>query len=350
MPSLSALCSIDNLNFNFPAARTNSPILLKAKNVSFGYTNPLFTDFSMEIEKEARLGIVGQNGKGKSTLLKLLLGDIHPTDGTITLTPGITIGYFGQSHIERLHMNNTVEDEIKAANSQLTLQQVRSICGKMMFTQGRAEKRIGVLSGGERSRVVLGKLLAKPCHMLLLDEPTNHLDVESMEAFMDALDEFEGAVVIVTHSELVLERLATELVVFRNDTQEHFLGTYPEFLEKGGWQDDEKGQGKKAQPSKDTKKLRADLINERSRALKPYTTKTEQAEARIIKLEKELEEHNKKLLEAVDKGQTSLITDYSKVIKDTQKEIDILFHSLEEASTAIEKIKQDFQPKFDLVG
>lgn len=349
MPSLSALCSIDNLNFNFPFAKTNSKILLKANNVGFGYTTPLFTDFSIEIEKEARIGIVGQNGKGKSTLLKLLLGDLQPTEGTITLTPGITIGYFGQSHIERLHMNNTIEDEIKAANPQLTLQQVRTICGKMMFSQNRAEKRIGVLSGGERSRVVLGKLLAKPCHMLLLDEPTNHLDVESMEAFMDALEEFEGAVVIVTHSELVLERLANQLVVFRNGTQEHFLGTYPEFLEKGGWQDDEKGAGKKNQPNKDTKRLRADLVNERSRALKPFTNKTEQAEMRIMKLEKDLEEANKKLLEAVHKGQNTLIADYSKVIKDTQKEIDTLFTRLEEATVAMEQIKQEFQAKFDLM-
>lgn len=349
MPSLSALCSIDNLNFTFPAAKTNSKVLLKAKDVSFGYTTPLFTDFSIEIEKEARLGIIGQNGKGKSTLLKLLLGDVQPTNGTITLTPGITIGYFGQSHIERLDMNNTIEDEIKAANTQLTLQQVRSICGKMMFTQARAEKRIGVLSGGERSRVVLGKLLARPCHMLLLDEPTNHLDVESMEAFMDALEEFEGAVVIVTHSELVLERLATQLVVFRNGTQEHFLGTYPEFLEKGGWQDDEKGSSKKVQPSKDTKRLRADLVNERSRTLKPYTNKSEKAESLIITLEKNLEDANEKLLEAVSAGQTALIADYSKVIKDTQNEIDKQFSILEETNLAMEKIRLDFQVKFDVL-
>ncbi len=350
MPSLEALCSIDNLNFYFPAAPTNSKILLKVNDLSFGYTTPLFTDFSIDIDKEARLGIIGQNGKGKSTLLKLLLGDVLPTNGTVNLTSGITMGYFGQSHIERLNMDNTVEDEIRAAHPQLSLQEIRGICGKMMFTQARAEKKIGVLSGGERSRVVLGKLLARPCHMLLLDEPTNHLDVESMEAFMDALEEFEGAVVIVTHSELVLDRLATKLVVFRNNTQEQFLGTYSEFLEKGGWQEDEKPVAKKEVSFKDTKRARAELVNERSRALKPHAAKLEQLEKRIIALEAEVEKSNKTLLEAVDKGDSGVIVACSKSIKDKQREIEELFGDLEEASNTIEKIKEEFQAKFELVG
>ncbi len=343
LPSLEALCAIDDLNFNFPAAKTNSKVLLKAKDVSFGYTTPLITNFSLEIEKEARLGIIGQNGKGKSTLLRLLLQELTPTSGTITLTSGITLGYFGQSHIERLHMESSVEDEIRAANPELTSQEVRSIAGKMMFTQARAEKKIGVLSGGERSRVVLGKLLARPVHMLLLDEPTNHLDVESMEAFMDALDEFEGAVCIVSHSELVLERLATSLIVFHKDSQEYFLGGYKEFLEKGGWQDDEKPPVKKEQSLKDEKRERAELVTNRSRALKPYMQAAASLEASIIKLEKELDELNKKLLDAVQDGKTSLIGDYSKAIKTCQQAIDDQFVELEQASLAIEKIKQEFQ-------
>ncbi len=348
MPALEALCSVENLNFYFPAAQTNSKVLLRANDVSFGYTTPLITNFSIDIHKEERLGIIGQNGKGKSTLLKLLLGDLPPSTGSITLTSGILVGYFGQSHIERLHMDNTVEDEIRAANPKLSLAEIRGICGKMMFTQARAEKRIGVLSGGERSRVVLGKLLARPCHMLLLDEPTNHLDVESMEAFMDALEEFEGAVVIVTHSELVLERLATKLVVFRNNSLEQHLGTYDEFLEKGGWQEEEKIE-KKDQPQKDVRRERANLVNERSRALKPLISLIEKLESGIIKLEEEVDLYNKKLLEAVSDGKTSIIGEYSKAIKERQNEVETLFGQLETASIAMEQIKQDFQPKFDVL-
>ncbi|MBS0634310.1 MAG: ATP-binding cassette domain-containing protein [Verrucomicrobia bacterium] len=342
MPSLEALCAIDNLHFAFPYSKTNSKVLLKAQNVSFGYSTPLFTDFSIEIEHNARLGIVGQNGKGKSTLLRLLLGELTPTSGTITLTSGIQIGYFGQSHIERLHLDNTVEDEIRTANPKLNQQEIRNIAGKMMFTQDRAEKKIGVLSGGERSRVVLGKLLANPCQLLLLDEPTNHLDVESMEAFMDALDEFEGAVCLVTHSELVLERLATKLVVFHAKGQEQFLGTYEEFLQKGGWQDDEEAPVKKESSHKEAKRARADLVQERSRALKPYLQKQEQLENSIIKQEKAVDELNQKILDAVQQGKTQVLGDYTKALKDAQKAIDDLFNELETTSIAIEKIKLSF--------
>ncbi len=345
LPSLSALCSIDNLSFSFPAAHTNSKVLLKVNELSFGYTTPLIQNFSLELEKDARLGIIGKNGKGKSTLLRLFLGDLTPVSGTITLTSGITVGYFGQSHIERLHLDNTVMDEIRAANPNLSQQDARSIAGKMMFTQDRSEKKIGVLSGGERSRVVLGKLLAKPCHMLLLDEPTNHLDVESMEAFMDALEEFEGAVCIVTHSELVLERLATKLIVFQNNTQQLFLGGYDEFLQKGGWQEEVETQEKAPRLQKEAKRERAELVNERSRALKPHTKKQEELEGRIIKSEEEVAEFNTQLLQAVQEGKSSAIGELSKSIKERQNLIDQLFVELEEVSNKIEEIKQQYQAR-----
>ncbi len=345
MPSLEALCQIEDLQFTFPAAKTNSKILVKADDIGFGYTTPLITNFSLEIEKDARLGIIGQNGKGKSTLLKLLSGDLVPQAGQIIRTQGIDIGYFGQSHIERLHKENSVEDEIRCVNPDLTVEEIRSICGKMMFTQARAEKKIGVLSGGERSRVVLGKLLARPCHLLLLDEPTNHLDVESMEAFMDALDEFEGAVCIVTHSELVLERLATKLVVFQNSTQNHFWGGYLEFLEKGGWSEEERASPKKEQSQKETRRQRADLVQERSKALKPHQKQAEELEKKIIDLEKKVEENNKKLLDAIQQGKSLLIGDLSKQIKEHSDEIDRLFSELEVASQKIEEIKQEFSQK-----
>lgn len=344
MPVLEALCSIDNLDFSFPAAQTNSKVLLKAQNVRFGYTDtPLVTDFSLEVARDERLAIVGQNGKGKSTLLKLFLGDLQPNAGQIVRTNGIELGYFGQSHIERLNLDNTVEDEIRLANPNCTQQEARSIAGKMMFTQARSEKKIGVLSGGERSRVVLGKLLARPCHMLLLDEPTNHLDVESMEAFMDALEEFEGAVIIVTHSELVLDRLAERLVVFRDGSQEIFLGGYSEFLEKGGWQEEEKPQAKKEQSQKDLRRERANLVNERSKALKPFLQQQLKLESRIIRLEQDVELFNKQLLDAVQEGKSALIGDLSKQIKTCHDEIEQLFSELDSTSQKIEAIKLQFQ-------
>lgn len=221
----------------------------------------------------------------------------------------------------------------------------------MMFTQARAEKKIAVLSGGEKSRVVLAKILASPCHLLLLDEPTNHLDIESMEAFIDALEEFEGAVAIVTHSELVLDRLAERLVVFAEGKQELFLGTYGDFLQKGGWQeekeDEEKTPIKREQSFKETKRLRAELVTERAKLLKPYLTKIEQLEAKIISLEADLEALNQALVEAVQTNKSFLIADHSKSIKERQKEVELLFTQLEESHTTAEAIRREYEHKFN---
>ena len=131
----------------------------------------------------------------------------------------------------------TVEEEILYSHPDMDRQRARNICGAMMFSGDDALKRISVLSGGEKSRVMLGKLLATPMNLLLLDEPTNHLDMESCDALLAAIDFFEGTVIMVTHNEMFLHSLAERLIVFQNDHIEVFDGSYREFLEKDGWHD-----------------------------------------------------------------------------------------------------------------
>src|SRR4029079_9947449 len=141
-----------------------------------------------------------------------------------------------QSNIDRLHPKHTVEQEIASANPQLSRTEVKGICGLMMFSGDKSEKVTSVLSGGEKSRVLLGKIVATPCNLLLLDEPTHHLDMESIEALIDALEDFPGAVIMVTHSELILKRMVLDkIIICHEGKQELFLGTYEEFLEKNGW-------------------------------------------------------------------------------------------------------------------
>ena len=129
-------------------------------------------------------------------------------------TVNLKVGYFGQTNVDRLCREYSVEEEVRQANPALTRTQVRTLCGAVMFGGTSAEKRVSVLSGGERSRVLLGKILATPVNLLLLDEPTNHLDQESVDAFVEAVTAFEGAVILVTHIERVLSAMATKLVVF----------------------------------------------------------------------------------------------------------------------------------------
>ena len=125
-----------------------------------------------------------------------------------------------------------------ASHPDVDRQQARNICGAMLFEGDEALKKISILSGGEKARVMLGKLLVTPVNLLLLDEPSNHLDMESCDALLAAIDNFEGAVIMVTHNEMFLHALAQRLIIFQNDQVLAFEGGYQDFLDKGGWQDE----------------------------------------------------------------------------------------------------------------
>lgn len=240
IPVLENLKDLYQLDFQFNEAQFYGKKMLEANEVSFSYRpdpeQHLIEDFSLTVEKGERIAIIGKNGRGKSTLLRLLAGDLSPNKGVIKRSDNLEIGYFGQTNIDRLHPKHTIEEEIAAANPKLNYTRVKAICGLMMFSGDKSTKPNSVLSGGEKSRVLLGKILATSCNFLLLDEPTHHLDLESIEALIDAIEDFHGAVIMVTHSELILKRMVLDkIVVCHEGKQELFLGTYEEFLDKNGW-------------------------------------------------------------------------------------------------------------------
>lgn len=240
IPVLENLKNLYQLDFQFNEANFYSKKMLEVNEVSFSYSSiigqPLIENFSLSVEKGERIAIIGKNGRGKSTLLRLLAGDLAANKGTIKRSEKLEIGYFGQTNIDRLHPKHSIEEEIATANSKLSYTQVKAICGLMMFSGDKSTKLNSVLSGGEKSRVLLGKIVATSCNFLLLDEPTHHLDMESIEALIDAIEDFQGAVIMVTHSELILKRMVLDkIIICHEGKQELFLGTYEEFLEKNGW-------------------------------------------------------------------------------------------------------------------
>lgn len=239
IPVMDKLKELYDLQFNFKEANFPGKKMLEVQDVSFSYGDfDLIRNLSLTIEKGERIAIVGKNGRGKSTILRLLAQELAPKSGNIKLSENLAIGYFGQTNIARLHPQHNIEEEISNANTSLNRAEVKSIAGLMMFSGDKAAKKIEMLSGGEKSRVLIGKILAQPCNLLLLDEPTHHLDMESIEALIDALEEFEGAFVIVTHSELILRRLALDkIIVCHEERQNLYLGDYEEFLNKDGWND-----------------------------------------------------------------------------------------------------------------
>lgn len=328
IPSLDKLKEIHQLDFSFRESPFPGKQMIQVDSLHFAYDEPLIENVQLSIEKGERIAFIGKNGRGKSTLLKLLAGELNPNRGNIKRSENLRIGYFGQTNIDRLHPEHTIDEEISCANYALNLTEIRSICGLMMFSGDDAKKKCSFLSGGERSRVLLGKIIAAPCNILLLDEPTHHLDMESIEALVDAIETFPGAVVIVTHSELILDRLTLDkIIVCRAGKQELHLGDYASFLEKDGWSEDESGSSKKTTQPRDEKRIRAELIQERSRQLKPIEQKMAKIERELESLEQEQSVAHAKLIDLSESGESakSLAWDIGK----RQKRIDELYASLE---------------------
>ncbi len=315
IPALEALKSLYNLDFEFRVKPLPGEKVGELKNVSFSYTDtPMIPDFSLFLEKGDRVAIIGKNGNGKSTLLRLIATDLKPQSGSVSYGEQVAIGYFGQTNIERLHKDRTIEEEIKLANIKLSYAEVKAIAGQMLFSGDLSAKKIGVLSGGEKSRVLLGKIIANPCNLLLLDEPTHHLDIESVEALIDALNDFPETFIIVTHSELILKRLELDkLIVCHENRQEIFLGSYTEFLEKQGWEEE---KAEKPQKIKDAPK-------------KPTTkNETKELEKKILELEALQDRDYTLLADASTKGDHAKISALSKLTSDRAAILDKLYLQL----------------------
>ncbi|HRU38515.1 MAG TPA: ABC-F family ATP-binding cassette domain-containing protein [Candidatus Goldiibacteriota bacterium] len=330
--------AIAELGFKFAYSAFEAKCPLRAYNLRFGYEpgKMLIDGFSIDVNKDDRICVIGRNGKGKSTLLRLLAGELTPVSGEVKRHPACNIGYFGQTNIERLDLNNTIVKEYSSLRPDLKASEIRSVCGAMMFTGDLALKQISVLSGGEKSRVMLGKILLKPANLLLLDEPTNHLDMESCDSLITALDVFPGAVIIVTHGEMFLHHLANRLIVFDNDEVLVFEGTYQDFLERKGW----KGEGP-AENSKDIVKevpARRGRDAEAERQKKKIAGKIAVLESRIDEIQKAAENANNVLAEACVKGDKEEIRATSEEAARLKKQIEFLYGELEKLIESMDKV------------
>ena len=358
-----------NLDFNFKSAEFPGKRMLQIHGLHFAYKNEdgygpeLITDLEMEVFKGDRIAIIGPNGRGKTTLLNLIANEFAPTQGTINYNPNLKINYFGQTNINRLNLDNTVEEEIASAIADVSQKsRARSLAGLMMFSGDTAMKKIKVLSGGERSRVLLGKILANESNMLLLDEPTNHLDMESIESLIDALEDYDGTALVVTHDEELLHAFANRLIVFDGGKCRVFEGSYADFLEKVGWASEKKPGGANSanikvsnidvtddKPvsstprTKEDRRARADYIAERSKVIKPLEKETARLEAEIAKAEAIGGELEAKLVAASESGDGNAITSIAKEMDDNKKLTEELYAAWEKASAELEAAKDKYK-------
>lgn len=346
LPGLEKLAQLYNLDFSFSYASFPGKKMISLEDVSFGYPEapaPVIKSLSFQVENRERIAIIGKNGSGKSTILRLLAGHLSPLEGMVQGSSNLSIGYFGQTNIDSLIPSKTIEEEIMTANSLLSYSDVRDICGVMMFSGDLAKKTISVLSGGERSRVLLGKILATSCNLLLLDEPTHHLDMESVEALTNALEAFEGSVILVTHSEQLLRQISMDkLIICHSDRQQLFLGNYDEFLEKQGWEEEADIKPKPKSSMKDQKRLSAEHVQARSKVLRPLQEQMEIIEKQIAQQEKEYAQESQRLIQVSELGQSGEIQKLSKALAERKNRVDALFLKWEAISHTYEQKKIEF--------
>nr|CBX27762.1 hypothetical protein N47_C18200 [uncultured Desulfobacterium sp.] len=335
--------TIKTLDFSFRSAQYRGKRILTASDINFSYDDqtPLISDFSITIGSRDRVCIIGKNGKGKTTLLKILAGALAPVEGVMDYNPAAIKGFFEQTNVSHLVDSRTIEEEILYSHNDIERQGARNICGAMMFEGDSALKKIGVLSGGEKSRVLIGKLLATPVNLLLLDEPTNHFDMESCDALLAALDSFEGAIIMVTHNEMFLHALAERLIVFQDENVHTFEGSYQRFLEKEGWKEEKitetnTNTGPKVN-KKELRRLRSEVITEKSKAIKPIEQKITKIENEIETLEKELNSCMEAIQKASENKSGKQITELSQAIHTHQTSIDRLFNDLEALTDELEE-------------
>jgi ATP-binding cassette subfamily F protein 3 len=207
------------VRFRFPEAPRSGREVARLENVAKSYgAKTIYRDLSGQILRGDRIAVIGLNGAGKTTLLKLLAEEIAPDEGRVTLGHNVVAGYFAQHHTERLDPARTILDQIHSLVPTEPQSWVRGVLGSFLFSGDDVDKRIGVLSGGERARVALARLLVVPSNFLLMDEPTNHLDLDSSEALIDALTRYEGTLLFVSHNRSFVNGLATQVWEVKDGT------------------------------------------------------------------------------------------------------------------------------------
>jgi ATP-binding cassette subfamily F protein 3 len=239
------------IHFNFPACAKSGRMVLELTHVRKAYGGlSVFKDLNLHIERGDRIALVGPNGVGKSTLMRMLSGEEAPDAGERTPGHNVVMQYFAQDEATRMEPAPTVYETLSSGSPLQMVPMIRNILGGFLFSGDDVYKHVRVLSGGERTRLAVARMLLRPSNTLLLDEPTNHLDLDSKEVLLDALVDYGGTLIFVSHDRYFVERLATKIIEIGQGTAIAFPGTYKEFLyhkEHAGQEPVARQEGRKAE-------------------------------------------------------------------------------------------------------
>jgi ATP-binding cassette subfamily F protein 3 len=277
------------MTLNFPISITPGKVVVEAEKVSKNYgDNQVLKNIDLLIERDSKTAFVGQNGQGKSTLAKIIVGDIK-FDGYLKLGHNVQIGYFAQNQAEYLNGSKTVLDTMIDAANETNRSKVRDILGSFLFRGEEVDKYVRVLSGGERNRLALAKLMLQPFNILIMDEPTNHLDIKSKNVLKEALKRFEGTLILVSHDRDFLQGLTNLVYEFKDHKIKQYLGDIDYYLEQRKVENLREVE-KRTIVKKEKPKEKKQESYEDQKKMKSLNNRLSKVESQINQLEKEIKE------------------------------------------------------------
>ena len=312
------------MKLRFPISVTPGKVVLEIDGVSKSYgDNQVLSDIDLLIERDSKTAFVGQNGQGKSTLAKIIVSELEASSGLVKLGHNVQIGYFAQNQAEYLDGSKTVLDTMIDAANESNRAKVRDILGSFLFRGEEVDKYVRVLSGGERNRLALAKLLLQPLNVLVMDEPTNHLDIKSKNVLKQALQSFEGTLLLVSHDRDFLQGLTNKVYEFKDQKINEYLGDIDFYLEQRKVQDfrgiEKKQQVKTEKKAQSNQKLALDY--QQQKAQKSLQNKLSNLETKISDLEKLIATKDKSLEDDYEKtaADPAFFDRYQKDKKDLQQ-------------------------------
>mgnify|MGYP000536603832 CR=1 FL=1 len=277
------------MTLNFPVSVTPGKVVVEMEDIEKHYGDlQVLKDVDMMVARDSKIAFVGQNGQGKSTLAKIIVGEIE-FGGHLKLGHNVQIAYFAQNQAEYLDGNKTVLDTMIDAANETNRSKVRDILGAFLFRGDEVDKYVKVLSGGERNRLALAKLLLQPLNVLVMDEPTNHLDIKSKNVLKEALDRFQGTLILVSHDRDFLKGLTNKVYEFKNQKIKEYLGDIDYFLEQRNLENLREAE-KRDVVKEQTDKTEAKQSYEEQKKLKSLNNRLSKIESKINQLEKEIKE------------------------------------------------------------
>ncbi|HEX7511113.1 MAG TPA: ATP-binding cassette domain-containing protein, partial [Chitinivibrionales bacterium] len=320
------------IHFCFPLSRPSGTVPLKAERLSVAYgERTIFSDISFTVNRGDKIAVVGPNGTGKTTLLKALAGLIEPASGACLVGHNVDIRYYGQHVLDQLAEDKTLYETIAQASGSGQRSFIQNILGAFLFSGDDVEKKVSVLSGGEKSRLALATILSNSGNVLMLDEPTNHLDIQSIDILAQALEEFEGTVVLVSHNEYFISRVAGRIIEMRPGVFRDFPGSmsqYHESLAAGYCQSEESGENPLKPAQSDEDAIKQNRIKARE-TRKQLTRKIEKIEAEIERNEGEIQNFEKFLHDPANASRFDVLHETMQKIASVKKANDDLLQEWE---------------------